>query len=109
MGVRCLLILTVVFFADLFYGGPTDFAGDQRLLLLTVGLLLIYCVGDRPLSLWGIAFVERLTFSCLFQPRPSVSRFADAVFFLYSQLQCGGPATDYGGPAPVDFDCGFLC
>ena len=40
--------------ADLFCGGPgTDFMGDRRLLILTVGLLLIYFMGDRRLILWG--------------------------------------------------------
>ena len=40
--------------ADLFYGGPTtDFMGDLQLLILTVGLLLIYFMGDRRLSLLG--------------------------------------------------------
>ena len=48
-------------------------------MLLTVGLLLIYCVGDRPLSLWGTAFVD---FDCEYA----------------AELICGGPLT-------VFFDC----
>ena len=44
-----------------------------------MGLLLIYCVGDRPLSLWGTAFVD---FDCEYA----------------AELICGGPLT-------VFFDC----
>ena len=39
--------------ADLYYGGPaTDFRGVRRLLILPVGLLLTYFMGDRRLILW---------------------------------------------------------